>query len=134
VSIIDFPTTLANLTTVDYVTQQHECTNLEDFDPVDCVPCAGCGHAECRHRATGMPKPIDTVGMTPAQVVAARRAEAAVLHAAITATPCELNGCDCTRMKAGDECRTCSGDGNVEDPRTGRTYTCRACNGYGVTA
>jgi hypothetical protein len=119
---------------VDYITQKHECTDLEDFDPDECVPCTDCNHAECRHRVTDLPKPIDTTGMTPAQIVDARRVEALSLHAAITATPCEINGCPCTRMKCGDECLTCSGEGNVEDENTGRTYTCGACGGYGVVA
>jgi hypothetical protein len=112
----------------------HECTDLDDFDPVECVPCLGCNHAECRHRVTDLPKPIDTTGMTPAQIVVARQVEARSLHAAITATPCEVAGCDCTRMKCGDECEACGGDGNVEDEHTGRTYTCGDCRGYGVVA
>lgn len=118
----------------DYITQRHECTDLADFDPADCVPCTGCGHADCRHRTLDFPKPIDTTGMTPAQVVEARKVEALTLHAALTATPCEIDGCDCTRMKAGDECPTCSGDGCIEDERTGNTYTCVPCRGYGVVA
>lgn len=117
----------------DYITQLHECDE-DGFDPAECVPCVGCGHAECRHRSTDMPKPVDTTGMTPAQKANALRIEAISLHAAITATPCEVNGCDCTRMKCGDECQACGGDGNVEDERTGRTYTCGACGGYGVVA
>jgi hypothetical protein len=118
----------------DYITQLHECTDLDDFDPDECMPCTGCGHAECRHRATDLPKPIDTTGMTPAQVVEARKVEALSLHAAITATPCEVAGCPCSRMKCGDECRACGGDGSLEDEHTGRTYTCTACAGYGVVA
>lgn len=118
----------------DYITQKHECIGLDEFDPIECVPCTDCGHADCRHRLGDMPKPIDTTGMTPAQKADALRVEAQVLHAAITATPCEVTGCDCTRMKCGDECTACSGDGNVEDERTGRTYTCGACGGYGVVA
>lgn len=129
-TVINFP--VSGRTTIDYITQLHECTDLRNFDPDECLPCVGCNHAECRHRATDMPKPIDTTGMTPAQKVDALRVEAISLHAAITATPCEVDGCDCTRMKCGDECRTCGGDGNVEDPRTGRTYTCVPCRGYGV--
>lgn len=121
------------LIVTDYVTQKHDCDE-DRFDPTECVPCVDCNHAECRHRVTDLPKPIDTTGMTPAQIVVARRVEAQVLHAAITATPCEVDGCPCTRMKAGDECVTCGSEGCVEDPRTGRTYTCEACRGYGVVA
>lgn len=128
-TILHFPIQYA----VDYVTQLHDCDE-DGFDPAECVPCLDCGHAECRHRVLDMPKPIDTTGMTPAQIVLARRTEAATLHAAITATPCELAGCTCTRMKCGDECEGCGGDGHVEDDRTGRTYTCRACRGRGVIA
>lgn len=118
---------------IDYVTQLHECGE-DDFDPAECVPCIGCNHADCRHRTLDFPKPIDTTGMTPAQVVEARKVEALTLHAALTATPCEVNGCDCTRMKCGDECPTCTGDGCIEDEHTGRTYTCRECRGNGVVA
>jgi hypothetical protein len=132
-SILEFPAQPTRLVALDYTIQKHECDE-DDFDPAECVPCIGCGHADCRHRVTDLPKPIDTVGMTPAQIVDARRVEAQVLHAAITATPCEVNGCDCTRMKAGDECEDCSGEGCVEDGRTGRTYTCAACRGFGVVA
>jgi Zn ribbon nucleic-acid-binding protein len=131
-----FPVKPADLQSVqaetDYITQRHECTGLDEFDPVECVPCVGCGHADCRHRTLDMPKPIDTTGMTPAQKTYALRVEADALHAALTATPCEVGGCDCSRMKAGDECTVCSGDGCVEDPRTERTYTCVRCRGYGV--
>lgn len=130
-TIIDFPT--PSPAAVDYVTQKHACDE-DGFGPAECVPCIGCGHAECRHRSMDLPKPTDTTGMTPAQIVDARRVEALALHAAITATPCEVNGCDCTRMKCGDECTECGGDGYVEDPRTGRTYTCRECRGNGVIA
>lgn len=129
-----FPIQAGSQAETDYITQQHECNLGIRFDADDCVPCVGCGHAECRHRSTDLPKPIDTVGMTPAQIVVARRVEAQVLHAAITATPCEVAGCDCTRMKCGDECETCSGEGCVEDPRSGRTYTCQPCRGYGVVS
>jgi hypothetical protein len=121
------------LIATDYVTQKHDCDE-DGFDPAECVPCADCNHAECRHVMRDLPKPIDTTGMTPAQIVTARRVEAATLHAAITATPCDVDGCPCTRMKCGDECRTCAGDGCIEDPRTGRTYTCNACGGNGVVA
>lgn len=132
-TILEFPIQLQSLVAFDYVTQLHECGE-DDFDPVECVPCTDCNHAECRHRSTDLPKPIDTTGMTPAQIVIARQVEAASLHAAITATPCEVNGCPCSRMKCGDECTECGGDGNVEDPRSGRTYTCRECSGNGVIA
>lgn len=131
-SIIEFPVQVQSLVAVDYVTQKHECDE-DGFDPAECVPCVDCKHAECRHRVTDLPKPIDTTGMTPAQIVDARRVEALALHAAITATPCEVNGCPCTRMKAGDECRTCGGEGCVENDR-GRTFTCIACGGNGVVA
>ena len=130
-TVVAWPIQARTLVETDYVTQLHECDE-DDFDPELCVPCIGCNHAECRHRVTDLPKPIDTTGMTPAQVVEARKVEALSLHAAITATPCEVDGCDCTRMTCGDECTVCGGDGNVEDPRTGRTYTCNACRGYGV--
>ena len=129
-TVIDFPT--PSLAEVDYVTQKHECDE-DGFDPAECVPCTGCGHADCRHRSTDLPKPIDTTGMTPAQIVTARRVEAQTLHAALTATPCDVNGCPCSRMKAGDECRTCRGEGCVENDR-GRTFTCIACGGNGVIA
>lgn len=128
-TILHFPIQHA----IDYVTQLHECGE-DDFAPDECAPCTGCGHAECRHRVTDLPKPIDTTGMTPAQIVDARKVEAATLHAAITATPCEIAGCDCTRMKCGDECEGCGGEGFVENERTGRTYTCNACRGSGVVA
>lgn len=134
-TVIDYPAKTREQVQADadYVTQLHECTDMDDFDPVECVPCVDCGHAECRHRVTDLPKPIDTTGLTPAQIVLARRTEAATLHAAITATPCEINGCPCTRMKCGDECRTCGGDGTVDNDR-GNTYTCNACGGRGVVA
>lgn len=131
-TIIEFPTTLTGLTTLDYVTQQHDCDE-NGFDPIECVPCAGCDHAECRHPSAGLPKPIDITGMTPAQIVDARRAEYYALNAALTASPCDVNGCDCTRMKAGDECERCGGAGSVDD-NYDRTHECNGCAGTGVVA
>ncbi|HEY2086295.1 MAG TPA: hypothetical protein VGH54_09750 [Mycobacterium sp.] len=131
-SILEFP--LSAAAQIDYITQLHVCEKDTRFDADECVPCVDCNHAECRHVMRDLPKPIDTTGMTPAQIVEARRVEAYSLHAAITATPCEVDGCPCTRMKCGDECTFCDGEGSVEDERTGHTYTCIACRGYGVTA
>lgn len=130
-TVIAFPVDLVQAKT-DYITQLHDCDE-DGFTPDECVPCVGCGHAECRHQMTDLPKPIDTTGMTPAQIVTARQVEARVLHAAITATPCDVAGCPCSRMKAGDECVTCGGEGSVENDR-GRTFTCIACGGNGVIA
>ena len=134
-AVIAFPAKTAEQVQAetDYVTQLHDCDE-DGFDPAECLVCLDCNHAECRHRVTDLPKPIDTTGLTPAQIVLARQVEARTLHAAITATPCEISGCPCTRMKCGDECRTCAGDGCVEDERTGRTSTCNACGGNGVIA
>ena len=133
-----FPIRPADLPSVqvetDYITQKHECTDLADFKPDECVPCVDCNHAECRHRVTAFPAPIDTTGMTPERALEAKRVEAMRLMSAMASTPCEVDGCDCTRMKCGDECPECGGDGHVEDERTGRTYTCLPCRGYGVVA
>lgn len=132
-TIIEFPTTVADLTALDYVTQKHVCDE-DGFDPVECVPCGGCNHAECRHRMDDLPGPVAKIGLSPVQLLEVLRVEAIALQAAMTATPCEVDGCDCTRMKCGDECERCGGEGTVDDDRTGRTYECNGCAGHGVVA
>lgn len=117
----------------DHVTELHEC-DFDGFNPDECPPCADCNHAECRHPGVPFPKPIDTAGMTQAQIIDARKAEVYAVQAAMTASPCDVAGCPCGRMKCGDECRTCGGDGTVDDDRTGRTCPCVACLGRGVIA
>jgi hypothetical protein len=45
--------------------------------------------------------------------------------------PCQAVGCECTRHLLDGDCPRCDGDGHIEDPDTGRTYTCRehGCSG-----
>lgn len=93
------------LTETSYVTEKHECTDLDNYLPADCPPCIDCGHAECRHIVTAE---------------------------LFKTSPCEVTGCDCGRMACGDECEFCKGDGHTEDPRTGLTYDCPKCFGNGV--
>jgi hypothetical protein len=118
----------------DYVTQKHECTSLAEFVPDECVPCAGCGHAECRHDPGPAQFSEKPAGLTAEQLQVWRYAEARWVIAAMQSSPCDVDGCECTRMKSGDECLDCNGEGCHEDERTGRTYTCTTCRGNQVIA
>lgn len=119
----------------DYVTQKHECTTtVADFDPDDCFPCAGCSHAECRHDLDVAPMPSSPDGLTAEALEIWRHAQVLWLTAALKNSPCDVDGCDCSRMRSGDECTDCAGQGFHEDERTGRTYTCTTCRGNQVIA
>lgn len=119
----------------DYVTQKHDCApSVESFDADDCFPCAGCNHGECRHNLDVQPFTVRPEGLTGEALKVWQYAEAMWVTAALRSSPCGVDGCDCTRMKAGDECPDCSGEGCHEDERTGRTYTCNTCRGNQVIA
>lgn len=119
----------------DYVTQKHECTpGVETFDPDECFPCPGCGHGECRHDLDTGEFPGTAEGLTGEALKVWQYAQAQWVTAALKRSPCGVNGCDCTRMQAGDECTDCAGDGFHEDENTGRTYTCTTCRGNQVIA
>ncbi|MFC0626120.1 hypothetical protein [Kribbella deserti] len=92
---------------ITYADGRHECTDLDNFDPVECPPCIGCGHGDCMHD----------------------KSSPSVRH-----TPCTVATCDCARFMCGDECTWCDGEGHVEHERTGQTITCTKCYGNGVIA
>lgn len=118
----------------DYVTQKHECTDLDEFDPAECVPCIGCGHAECRHDPGPVAMPDFADGLAGEELKAAQYAEAHWFLAALKSSPCDVAGCECDRMRSGDECTACNGQGFHENDRTGQTFTCGKCRGNQVTA
>lgn len=119
----------------DYVTQKHECTSsAAAFDPDECFPCIGCGHGECRHDPGPTQAPNLSAGLTGEALKVAQYAEAQWLLTALKSSPCDVDGCECDRMRCGDECTVCDGRGYHEDERTGRTFTCGECRGNQVIA
>lgn len=88
----------------DYITQQHDCTSLAEFDPEYCPPCLGCGHCSTRHQDLPIGRGV-----------------------------CDAPTCQCFHLTLDGDCELCSGTGTVADNQDNE-YECLRCGGHGVVA
>jgi hypothetical protein len=89
---------------VAYVTELHDCCDLDEFEPDDCPPCLGCNHCSARHQDLPIGRGV-----------------------------CDVPTCECFSYSSGDDCSWCSGTGTVAD-NNDNEYACIKCDGHGVTA
>jgi hypothetical protein len=85
-----------------YITEKHDCTGLDEFDPELCPPCLGCNHCSERHQDLPIGRGV-----------------------------CDVPGCQCFHLSTGDDCVDCSGTGTVTD-NYDRDFECGGCAGTGV--
>ena len=88
----------------DYITQKHDCTGLDEFDPELCPPCLGCNHCAERHQDLPVGRGV-----------------------------CDVETCECFHYTVDGDCDLCSGTGTVADSLD-REYECPRCGGHGVIA
>lgn len=90
-----------------YEAGQHDCCDLDEFDPDECPDCLVCGHCSERHQE--LPGPSAGRGV------------------------CDVPTCQCFHLATGDDCELCSGTGTVCDNQDNE-YECLKCGGQGVVA
>lgn len=88
----------------DYITQKHDCTSLEEYDPELCPPCLVCNHCSERHQDLPVGRGV-----------------------------CDATGCECFHLALDGDCELCSGTGTVCDSNDNE-YECIRCGGHGVVA
>lgn len=99
------PSTLVSVQVeMTYITERHDCCDLDEFEPEDCPPCLGCNHCSARHQDLPIGRGV-----------------------------CDEPTCECFRYSSGDDCEDCSGTGTLTDP-SDLDYVCPYCSGEGVIA
>jgi DNA-directed RNA polymerase subunit RPC12/RpoP len=89
---------------VAYVTELHDCCDLDEFVPDESPPCLKCNHCSARHQDLPIGRGV-----------------------------CDVPTCECFHYSSGDDCEDCSGTGTLTDP-SDLDYACPYCGGEGVTA